>query len=181
MSPKDKKALIVIGLFAAGLLYVYIAYVWKPLHRKIQETRAEVAKLEKRLDEAVARSRNLHKLFADVTVLKAEVSELEKQLPTQRELPDLLRLFAQRAQSFGLEVTTFSPGGASAKGLYDEIPYNVTLQSDFHSLGRFMTALGKGKRILALRNLALTGSVNAKDPSKTFTANLTLVAFKFHG
>ena len=43
-----------------------------------------------------------------------------------------------------------------SKELYDEIPYNVTMTSSFHSLGHFLTALGKGDRLFAARNLALS-------------------------
>jgi len=75
-----------------------------------------------------------------------------------------------RAESYGIVLGTLAPGKPVSKGLYDEIPYNVSLTSSYHSLGHFLTAMGKGDRLFAARNLALTPAASKTDPTKTINA-----------
>ena len=109
------------------------------------------------------------------------MAQLEKQLPKDRELPALIRVLTHRAESYGITLGSLAPGKPISKGLYDEIPYNVILTTSFHSLGHFLTALGKGDRLFAARNLAFTPTSSKTDPSKTVNATFQLIAFKYHG
>jgi Tfp pilus assembly protein PilO len=139
-----------------------------------------VTDLNQKLTAARARAGQLSKIQAEMAGLQVEVAQLEKQLPKNRELPSLIRVFTHRAEAYGLSLSSFAPGKAVSKGLYDEIPYVVALTTSFHSLARFVTALGKGERLFATRNLALTQASAKTDPSKTVNATFTLVAFKYH-
>ncbi len=115
-----------------------------------------------------------------MAALQIEVAELEKLLPKTRELPSLLRVFTHRAEANGLTLTSFRPARPVAKGLYDEIPYDISVVSSLHGIGHFLTAMGKGDRLFAARNLALTATSSKVDPSKSVNATFTLVAFKYH-
>ncbi len=89
-------------------------------------------------------------------------------------------MFTHRAEANGLQLSSFRPARPVPKGLYDEVPYDITATSSLNGIGHFLTAMGKGERLFAARNLTMTANSSKADPSKTVNATFTLVAFKYH-
>jgi Tfp pilus assembly protein PilO len=169
-------ATVLIGV----VLYTYWSIVYTPLSKAIVTERKTVQDFNQKLTVAKSRASQLSKIQTEMAALQIDVAELEKLLPKTRELPSLLRVFTHRAEANGLQVTSFRPSRPVPKGLYDEIPYEISVTSSLHGIGHFLTAMGKGERLFAARNLALTGNSSKSDPSKTVNATFTLVAFKYH-
>jgi type IV pilus assembly protein PilO len=169
-------SVILVGV----VLYTYWSLVYTPVSKTIAAERKTALELNQKLAVAKSRAGQLSKVQAEMATLQIDVAELEKLLPKTRELPSLIRVFTHRAEANGLTVNSFKPNKAVAKGLYDEIPYDISLTSSLHAIGHFLTAMGKGERLFAARNLALTGTSNKADPTKTVNATFTLIAFKYH-
>jgi type IV pilus assembly protein PilO len=184
MPLKNRNLLIAVGgsLFViAAILYVFSTYFYGPVHKDIQAQEVAIADVKQKLDVAKARAQQLSKMQQEMASLQVDVAQLEKQLPKDRELPALIRVLTHRAESYGLTLSSLTPGKPVSKGLYDEIPYNLSIVSSFHSLGHFLTSLGKGDRLFAARNLVMTPGSSKTDSSKTINATLQLIAFKYHG
>jgi len=181
MPVKNRNAALAVGcLVLFGMIvYAYWSFVYSPLQQQIVADRQTVKQLQLELAAAQARASQLGAIQAEMASLQVEVAELEKQLPKGRELPALLRLFTHRAETYGLTLTSIAPQKPISKGLYDEILYSINLSTNFHSLGRFLTAMGKGERLFATRDLALNPISNKADPSKTVNATFKLVSFKY--
>ena len=182
---RTKNRNLAIAAAALGLacliFYTYYTLVYAPVGKTIEQDRRTVMDLTQKLDQARARAGQLSKIQAEMAGLQVDVAQLEKQLPKDRELPSLIRVFTHRAEAFGVGMSTFAPQKPVSIGLYDEIPYSVTMTTgSFHSLGRFLTAMGKGERLFGARNLALTAAVSKTDLSKTVNATFTLVSFRYH-
>src|SRR6185312_2288648 len=111
------------------IVYSYYTLVYLPVNRKIEEDRKKVISLNQQLTAAKARAGQLSKIEAEMAGLQVEVAQLEKQLPKERELPSLLRVFTHRAESYGLNMITFTPMKPVSKGQYDEIPFNVSMSA----------------------------------------------------
>lgn len=159
----------------------YYKFLYDPLRASIAQDTRMITDLNQKLQAAKARANQLDKITAEMAALTLDVAQLEKQLPKNRELPSLLRVVTHRAEAYGVMMSNLSPGRPIPKGLYDEIPFKVTMTSSFHSLGHFLTAMGKGERLFAARNLALQSSGGSKaDPTKTINTTFDLVAFKYH-
>ena len=180
---KNRNAIIML-VSSLGVMFLifwgFTVYIKAPLQQEITKKKAEKQDLEQRLADAQRRAQQLDRIRAEMDSLQVEVVELEKQLPKDRELPGLLRVFTHRAESFGLALSTFSPRKPVSKGTYEEAPYDIAVTTSFHSLGRFLTAMGKGERLFATRNLVLNSASSKTDPSKTVNATFTLIAFKYH-
>ena len=183
MSPKNRNTLIVLGLSLAiifGVGFGYWKYFGETARQEIAALETDTKNMEKRLEEAKIRAQQLSKIEEEMHGLQIEVAAMERQLPKDRELPNLIRVFSNRAEAFGLTINSFAPDTMSAKGLYDEIPYKVSVSASFHGIGQFLTAMGKGERLFAARDISFQGAPNRSDPTKTVTATFTLVAFKYH-
>jgi type IV pilus assembly protein PilO len=184
MPLKNRNTLIAVAgslLVTIAILYAYSAYFYGPIHREVLKEQKDIQDLKQSLKVAQERAQQLSKMQQEMASLQVDVAQLEKQLPKDRELPALIRVLTHRAESFGIVLQSLTPGRPVSKGLYDEIPYNVSLTSSFHGLGHFLTTLGKGDRLFAARNLALTPTASKTDPSKTINATFQLIAFKYHG
>src|SRR5205823_6976280 len=152
MPLKNRNVLIAIGgsLFVTlAILFCYSSYFYGPVHKDILKDQAQIDELKKKLTVAKDRAQQLSKMQQEMASLQVDVAQLEKQLPKDRELPALIRVLTHRAESYGITLGSLAPGKPISKGLYDEIPYNVILTTSFHSLGHFLTALGKGDRLFA--------------------------------
>jgi type IV pilus assembly protein PilO len=181
--PLKNHNLIITGLAAVLVCVVFYSYwslVYTPVAKSITTERKTVQELNQKLAVAKSRAGQLSKVQAEMATLQIEVAELEKLLPKTRELPSLLRVFTHRAEANGLDLTSFKPSRPVNKGLYDEVPYDISVTASLHGIGHFLTAMGKGDRLFAARNLAVTANGSKSDPSKTVNATFTLVAFKYH-
>jgi type IV pilus assembly protein PilO len=174
-------AIVAVAFIIFGVVsYGYWSLAYAPMSTAIRSTQEEKSKLKAQLDKAIERASQLNKVQAEMASLQVDVAGLEKQLPKTRELPSLLRVLTHRAEANGVVLTALRPSRLVAKGLYDEIPYEVTATSSLHSMGHFLTSMGKGDRLFAARNLTLNGIAAKADPSKTVNASFTLIAFKYH-
>ena len=169
-------SVVLIGV----VFYTYWTLVYTHVSKAITTERAAVQDLNQKLAVAKSRAGQLSKVQAEMAALQIDVAELEKLLPKTRELPSLIRVFTHRAEANGLTLTSLRPSRPVPKGLNDEVPYDITVTSSLHGIGHFLTAMGKGERLFATRNLALTGIASKTDPTKTVNATFTLVAFKYH-
>ena len=177
---------LVIAIVATLVLWGAIGYGFSslligPINSEIVKFEKDKKDLEQKLSVAKARAEQLNKIQKEMADLQIEVAEFEKQLPRNRDLPPLLRTITHKAETYGIQLSNLVPGRPTSKGLYDEISYTISAGASFHSLGRFLTAIGKGDRLFAARNLSLTPAISKTDLSKTINANFTLIAFKYHG
>lgn len=181
MPLKNRNLAVLAGsvLLLGVVTYGYWSFLYRPLHQAILQSEGTLSKLNADIQAAQARAAQLNQIQAEMANLQVEVAELEKQLPKTRELPALIRLFTHRLESYGLTLSNFAPQKPVSRGLYDEILYNISLTANFHSLGHFLTAMGKGDRLFAARDLSLTGLTSSKDPSTTVNATFKLVSFKY--
>ena len=162
------------------IFYSYWSLVYAPMRAAIAAERRSASELNSKLTVAKSRAGQLSRIQAEMASLQIDVAELEKLLPKSRELPSLLRVLTHRAEANGLTLNSFRPMKPVPKGLYDEVPYEISATSSVNGIGHFLTSMGKGERLFAARNLALTGTSTKTDASKTVNATFVLVAFKYH-
>src|SRR5690349_3013290 len=157
MPLKNRNVAILVGALAliVAIVYGYWSFVYQPLKSSIATERKNVADLNQKLSVARSRAGQLNKIQAEMQTLQIDVAQLERQLPKGVELPALIRVLTHRAEAYGLTLSAFAPQKPVAKGLYDEVPYQLTLSTSFHNLGHFLTSMGKGERLFAARNLTL--------------------------
>jgi len=182
MPLKNRNLIIsIVGLVLMAMLcYGFWSYALLPIKRDEEADAKKLADLRQKLTNAHARAGQLNQIQLEMAGLQVDVAQLEKQLPKTRELPSLIRVLTHRAEANGVQIVSFTPSKPVPKGLYDEIPYTLNLVTSFHDLGHFLTAMGKGERLFAARNLTMTASNSKTDSSKTITATLNLIAFKYH-
>lgn len=172
---------LIVGLVLIGIAgYGFWNYAFVPVQNDEHTDAQQLRDLKAKLDTAHARAGQLNQIQLEMASLQVDVAQLEKQLPKDRELPSMLRVLTHRAEANGVQILALAPSKAVSRGLYDEISYTLNITTSFHNLAHFLTAMGKGERLFAARNLALTSANSKTDPSKTVAATFSLIAFKYH-
>ena len=115
---------------------------------------------------------NLDAYRAQLAEIDASFGVLLEQLPNQSEIGSLLVDVNKTAQSNGLAIDLFKPGGEARREFYAEIPSDIQMSGNYHDIGAFAGELAQLPRIVTLNNIDLTPGKNdqlqLKAKAKTF-------------
>jgi len=176
---KEQLGKIAAGaLFAALFIYVYTVYFWLPTAQKIETNSKQVASMESDIFKAKMQKAKYKDLEAKLVSLKEEKDAAQKKLPRERKLPDLIKTLTTLSTKYKVSIQNITPGGNTRGEYFTKAAYQISLTGDYHSLGRFLTALALEERILTMENLSITGT-----PGATFStsATFTLIAYQYNG
>ena len=196
--PRWQKFMLgVIGLVALGGAGYFFALA--PLQSR-------VAALHVQRDlpqEEVARMRAL---AADLTRIRREAVELEREmevvkekLPTEREMPSLYRTLSDAAVQAGLAVALFQPRAPVIRDFYSEIPISLVAEGGYHEVGDLFGRVAALPRTTTIGEFKLTGlppeasrptpsrgpgaapaaADTAKKPRHVLRAEITLLTFVY--
>ncbi|MBI4802590.1 MAG: type 4a pilus biogenesis protein PilO [Elusimicrobia bacterium] len=176
---KDQLTKIVgIAMFSALFGYVYVVYFWLPTAKKIEENSKKVADIQSDIDKAKMQKAKCKNLEATLADLGAQKEAAQKKLPTGKKLPDLLRTLTDLSKKYKVNIKSIAPGAATREEYFMKAAYSISVTGDYHSLGRFLTALGLEERILTMENLTISGTPGAET---SISANFTLIAYQYSG
>ena len=171
---------ILLGVFGAGVLGVYLYLLMIPLWEQKGKLEGELQNLQ--ADLAQKRS-----IAANRVKLEAEIKELEKQLaaalvklPEEKDIPKLLTQVNTLGQQSGLEFQLFRPGAPARKGFYAEVPIDIRVEGQYHSLGGFLDRVSKLERIVNVADLKIAPlSVQQQSTGRTLVADLKATTYTF--
>jgi type IV pilus assembly protein PilO len=179
----QKLALSLLG--AGGMLGVFFFTHLLSFGFQNQQERVNAIKstYEKKSTD-LARARTT---VADLPRFEAEYGQLHEQwvlaaelLPTDKDLPTLLRKISLSGQQTGVTFMTFRPNPARAETYYSELPVNVVVQGGYHQVGSFLAELSNLRRIVTVSNMRLIASTKSDDPSQTTSAEFTASAYSLN-
>jgi len=85
----------------------------------------ELSKIQKDVQDNRAHASKLAKLKEKIEKLEADRKEASKQLPSEKEIPELLEQISTLGTQTGLEFLTFKPQAEVVREFYAEVPVNV--------------------------------------------------------
>jgi type IV pilus assembly protein PilO len=182
-SPAVQK-LLLATLLALGSLGVYLFSNLLPW--TFPQGSAKIAELKAQYEQKSAELARARASVADLPRFEAEYEQLHQRwelaselLPTERQLPTLLRKITLAGQQTGVTFTLFRPAGMKPSDYHTEMPINVAVSGDYHSVGSFLAELSNMRRIVTVTNLKLTTN-NKTDGSGTTTAEFTASAYSLN-
>jgi type IV pilus assembly protein PilO len=148
------------------------------LENRIKKTESEQDKLDRELAEKKGIANNLNMYRQEKEVLEQRLKEALAELPDEKDIPELLEMFQDRAVKAGLEIQTIEPQPPQTEGFYAKIPIPMQVNGNFHEIATFFDALGRMRRIVNVSNVSLDQpkDVNGK---MIVSAKFLLTAFMF--
>lgn len=164
-------------LFSGLFIYLYLFYFWLPTSKKIEENSAKVESMQRDIDKAKKLKAKFKDLEGKLVSLKAEREAAVKKLPSDKNIPDLIRTITRLSKQYRVNVTGINPSGQSKVSYFTKVNYKIRVTGNYHDIGRFLTALGLEERILTSENLSLSAAGGESSVNATFT----LAAYQYNG
>ena len=159
----------------AGL---FIWFIYLPKSEEIAQTRAEIATLQQKLNQAIVRAKALKKFEAEYAEVDAQFQEALKLLPNTKEIPSLLKSITQLGTDSQLEFLLFSPQRERPQDFFVEIPVSIEVSGTYHNVAVFFDKVGQMERIVNILNVSMSPQ---KDRSTTLTTRCDAVTYRFKG
>ena len=147
----------------------------------------ELSKITEKIESLQSEKFNQQKVAKDLPKFELAVKDLEarlklaiKELPDQREIPNLLSSISDLAKDAGLEVSLFKPKPESYKDFYAEVPVAITVDGTYHQVATFFDDVGRLPRIVNISDIGIKEPKVTKGDNKVaIKAFCTATTFRY--
>ena len=157
VTPKDWMANVAIVAIAVAICVGYAVFIRSSQAEKLQALEADHAQVTRDIQEARAKERAYEDLKRDTEKLKDLVDVFDDRLPTERELPLLIRQFESLANAHSLP-HKLTPKKRIKDENKETIPYEITTFGTFHQTVSFINSLERYERYFKISDLEIDES-----------------------
>jgi type IV pilus assembly protein PilO len=148
-----------LGLVLAALLVV-ATHMWMvtPINEEIRTDEAQIADLDKKIEQGRAAERKLPQFRAEVARLEQELEKLRRILPSTRNTEEIIQKIKALVDQGDFTLKRLvTPPLAPAKGgdPYAEWPISISLDGRYHNLAILFNRLGNFSRIMNVENISI--------------------------
>jgi type IV pilus assembly protein PilO len=167
--PLAPRIVILFSLFAALLAtaWGFGALGWSVQLEELEAKKQEEAKLKEDWLGKKKQAVNLEEYRRQLAEIDRSFGALLKQLPNKAEMGDMLVDINKAAQSRGLTVELFKPGGEAPRDFYAEVPITLNLTGSYHDIGAFTGDVAQLPRIVTLNDINMSANPNGALALKT--------------
>ncbi len=111
-----------------------------------------------------------------------ELADLEKQLPTDKGFPNIIRTITREALRENLVFKKLSPSPPKQTQYFEVISLDLELSGSLHAFVRFLSSIGQQDRIFNAGDLKLKpNGETALDGSKSIDIGIKLETYAYNG
>jgi len=177
-----KQLYVLIGVVVAAVFGLYGYLLMWPMWEEKGRLDAELEKLSGDLRQKQIIANNRPKLEAEIKALEVQLQAALVRLPEEKDIPRLLTQVNTLGQQNGLEFLLFRPGSPVRKGFYAEVPIEMRVEGQFHTLGGFLDKVSKLERIVNVTDMRVTplsAQAQAQKVDRTVVADMKATTFTF--
>jgi Tfp pilus assembly protein PilO len=198
MDKSELKNVAAIAALTLVIAYFIYGYGLGPFGWKggISGMRTETAKLvakrqelERRVSDAKAKVSELPRIRKERETLEAQLKEISRKLPSERESAEVLRSVESLAGRSGLTLAGVKRRPVRSQELYAELPMEVGVGGGYHDLVKFADQLAALDRLVTLSELRVqrpppplpgqtAPAATAPPPGSSVKAELVTVVFQ---
>ena len=157
--------LLIITILGLGYLFFF-----KEQLAELDVAKEKEVSLKETFRQKSIQAANLNNLKLELEALRASFDQLLKQLPTDKEIPNLIQELNQAASKNGLQLSGLFPLEPINDGAIQRLPYNLSISGQYDQVAKFTRDIGELSRIITLSQL------NIKKDDKTGLITLEAVA-----
>ena len=157
--------LLIIIILGLGYLFFF-----KEQLAELDVAKEKEVSLKETFRQKSIQAANLNNLKLELEALRASFDQLLKQLPTDKEIPNLIQELHQAASKNGLQLSGLFPLEPINDGAIQRLPYNLSISGQYDQVAKFTRDIGELSRIITLSQL------NIKKDDKTGLITLEAVA-----
>ena len=149
------KRFLIVFVMLAGIAGAFYFFVFMPKMSEYKELVKKSETLQAEIVQKKSIADNLGRFREEYEKMQQRLQESLKELPNDKEIPELLTSIASIANKNQLEVKKFQPGGETAKGFYAEVPVVLTLTGRYLDIGKFFFDVSEMPRIVTVGNIKM--------------------------
>jgi type IV pilus assembly protein PilO len=154
MSTSKKIVLLVILLVAIAGIYYYL--ILGPQQERLGRLRDDLNKAITDLNKSKAIQQDLVKFKEQVVKLNQELQVARTQLPSEKEIPELLKNISSIGKESSLDFILFRPKAEEPQQFYAKVPIDLNVVGTYHNVGLFFDRVSKLPRIINVIDFSMT-------------------------
>jgi type IV pilus assembly protein PilO len=175
-----KQLYLLCGIAGAAIVFLYVYFLMMPLWEQKGKYEDNLRKLQSDLQQKQLIAANRPKLEAEIKTLEKQLDEALVRLPEEKDIPRLLTQINTLGQQNGLEFLLFRPGAPVKKGFYAEVPIDIRVEGQYHTLGGFLDRVSKLERIVTVSDIRIAPvSAQAGRTDRSIAADLKATTYTF--
>ncbi len=157
--PRKYKLLLMAGATVVMVVALYFL-VLSPQMEERDRYKAELAREKQELARLLTIKAALPKKKAEYAQLQERLKDLVKQMPEQKDIPNLLRNVSAIAQETKLRIKYFEPKDMQVQEFYSELPFEIRYTGPYHTIGYFFDGVRRLDRIINITTFAFEARPN---------------------
>jgi len=159
--PKRYSLPLIVGLNVVILVISYFL-VFDGQFREKGALTGDLSRAQQELARLTAISNKMAKTRKEYASLTRDLQEMMRQMPEEKEIPDLLRQISTTAQGARMRIKYFAPKDVQQRDFYAELPFEIKYAGLYHSLGYFFDGIRNMERIVHVTSFSLESKGTAQ-------------------
>lgn len=155
ISIPKKYHLPLIVLLGVAIVVAGYFVLLKPQFEERDRVAIEQNKAREELARLTVFRDNIEKTRKEYAQVKLDLEEALRQMPEEKEIPNLLRQVSAAAQESKTRIKYFAPKAIQAADFYSEVPFEIKYTAPYHSVGYFFDGIRKLERIIHVTSFSL--------------------------
>lgn len=176
LTPSQKLA-AAIGVYAALAAIFWFALI-QPKRTAIEDATSQQRKLKDEHAQTREQAENRDEWEKRVDKLVEQLARAKKELPDEREIPDLLRRVSSIGKKIGLEFLLFQPLPEMPHEFYADVPVKLRVEGSYHEVAVFFDRIGKLNRIVNVRDITMSDA-EERNGRMVLRVDGTAVTYRF--
>ena len=172
-----KQLYLMCGVAGLAIIGLYGYLLMWPLWEEKGRQEEALHKLQGDLEQKQLIAANRPKLEAEIKDLQKQLAEAVVRLPEEKDIPRLLTQINTLGQQSGLEFLLFRPAAPVKKGFYADVPIDIRVEGQYHTLAGFLDRVSKLERIVTVSDIKVA-PLSGK-PDRSVVADLKATTYTF--
>ncbi len=150
------------------IIGIYDYFIYSKLKIKAAQKEAALSAVKTKYDSYLVLVKSYPALLAQEKKLNKEFSGLLDELPSKKDIPQLLMKISNYEKILGLNLKMFKPEKGAAEGFYRTVPFSMNITGNFYNVYKFFYKLAVMKRIVDVHNVSISGMSKNNEVSAGF-------------
>ena len=166
-NPKVLGIIISIILFIV-IIGVYYYFIYSGLKSKEAQRQNALNAATSKYNSYLTLVRSYPLILKQDKKLSKEFAGLLLELPSKKNIPQLLMKISNYEKVLNLNLNMFKPDKGMAKGFYETVPFSMNISGNFYNVYKFFYKLASMKRIVDVHGVSISKKAKGGNVSVSF-------------
>jgi len=152
----QEKIFVGIGVVAIGLI-VFFFRLYLPTNNQLNRLQDELNSTQEKLEKVKREVSTLPEIKEKTTLAKERLSILEKKLPDEQNIPEIVNLLSKELSKLDLELISLIPTsrGKREGEEMERVEIEIIMESSYRTLGEYLKTIENLPRLFKVKDLSI--------------------------